>query len=159
MLWKTWSTKGADGVHLSKKGKNIFSERFAKIVKRAFKELIEREISVNPPPASLMSGPARDALSLERVDRLVGDHLKSSTWPFHYLCLLQFVKFQHHGVFFLLVLPKTKSIQRQDVPGEKQMGTGLFLTNPGTLFTTSFPMLCLALLKFLQARERGLLVT
>lgn len=64
----------------------------------------------------------------------------------------------------LFVLPQTKPTQRQDVPAKqqgprKQMGTGLFLASPGTLFTTSFPVLCLVLLKFLQARERGWLVT
>lgn len=68
-------------------------------------------------------------------------------------------------VFFsLFILPQTEPIQRQDVPGEqqgpeKQMGTGLFHANPGRVFTTSLPVLHLVLLKFLQARERGLLVT
>lgn len=53
------------------------------------KSWCETGISINPSPTSL-----------ERVDWSVVEHLKSSTWPFHYLQLLQFTKFEHHGVFF-----------------------------------------------------------
>jgi len=65
---------------------------------------------------------------------------------------------------FLFVLPQSKPEQRQDVPAkqqgpEKQMRTGLFLAGLATLLVTSFPVPCLVLLKFLQARERGWLVT
>lgn len=117
------------------------------------KSWCEIGILINPSP-----------ISLQRVDRSVVKHLRSSTWPFHYLPLLQFIKFEYHGVFFLFILPQTKPMQRQDVPGEqqgpqKQMGTGLFPANPGTVFTTLFPVLRLVLGKFLQARERGSLVT
>lgn len=144
MLWKTWSTKGADGVHLSKKGKNIFSDRFAKMVKRAFKELIEREISVNPPPTSLMPGPARDALSLESVDKLVGDHLKSSTWPFHYLCLLQFVKFKHHCVLSFWFCPRLS--QYRDKMFLERSRWGQACSSLTLVHSSQHHFLCLALL-------------
>lgn len=59
------------------------------------KNWCETGISINPSPTSLV-----------RVDRSVVEHLRSSTWPLHYLHLLQFIMFEYHGAFSFLFCPR-----------------------------------------------------
>lgn len=89
-LWETSSTEGTDGVHLAQKRKSILPGWWRGLLKSG----CETRISINLSPTSL-----------ERVVRSLVELLKSSTGPFHYLHLLQFIMSEHHGVFSFLFCP------------------------------------------------------
>lgn len=83
-LPRTWDSAwnlgllGADGLHLSDKGKSIISHRLAKLVGRALKFLSEGTFSPSH-SCQLNARPAGNAQSLERGHMSAGEPLKSST--------------------------------------------------------------------------------
>lgn len=71
---------GADVVHLSEKGKCVFSHSFNKPGKRALNQQCWGwGTSIYPTDTSLMSVPAKEAQSLEQDHKSVGQHLKGTT--------------------------------------------------------------------------------